>query len=315
MSNIRYEIKSFQEFTLNSCFYEAYLPTFTYFGGEDIYFFMNTLATFSYENGEFIFKEDFIEKRVDMENKFGIFSNMYEEPVDDIVNKIIHELNQGSIVLCRTLNAWAFNPDNNRRTEISNGIYHWILVFGYDLDTQVFDVLEHYTNVAALYYPLKMNFNVLEQAYKDSFENPDFKESLYIINKQHEIIRLSKEEYFVNLLKKRKASILESRSAIICYIESLSKEKCRKISQKDIIWLVAIIKYIRIINYIILMFQENNDIGIDVINHVNLLRTYCIKWMRNKIEKNWIGILKYCTIVQDDIEKLIDVFVDNLVEA
>lgn len=305
MSKIKYDIEMFHEFTLRSCFYESYLPAFSYYDGNILYFLLNTLEVFRYEDGKFQILSDSFERREEMEEKFGLASDMHMDRVENVLEYIVNALDQNKMVICRTLNSWAYDEKSNRKTEVSNGIYHWNLIFGYDSEKKLFDVTEHYTNAAALYYPMKMKYDVLEKSYYDSFKNPQFEQSLDVLWKEKKVCALNDRESYLYMIQKREKEFIHAKDSIIRYINDIVHNNEKKISYTDIIQLSEVVKVCQVLNYIIQKFQEQNDIGTEVINQTNLLRTYYIKWMHQPVDKNWDGIKKYTYSVTELLDHII----------
>lgn len=314
MSKKKFDIKLFQEFTLQSCFNESFLPAFTYFKGNDLYYLMNNLVKFRFVDGEFQVRGESFESRNIMEKKFGIRSEILYEKQDNVLEFIQNQLNENKMVICRTLNSWAYDENTKKKTEVSNGIYHWNLIFGYDSNERVFDVVEHYTNAAALYYPLKMKYEILEKSYSDSFQSPHYKDSMYIIWKDEDVQAIQDKECFLTMFERQRNDLETSTSSIIAYIKYVVVKQNKNITYKDVMQLSEVVKYIRVINYIVGLFQKDNDLGIEVINQMNLLRTYYIKWLHQSIDKNWEGVVKYTQLVTNTLEVFMKCFDQTLVQ-
>ncbi|MCI8963283.1 MAG: hypothetical protein HFG37_06175 [Eubacterium sp.] len=302
MSDLKYNVQMFHEFTLQSCFNESYLPAFSYYGGNILYYLLNTIGIYKYDKGNLMSLYEMYETREEMEKKAGIASIMYIDKQEDIVPRIIDGLNNKKMFICRTLNSWAYDERTSRKTEVSNGIYHWNLVFGYDSKKEEFDVIEHLTNAAALYYPMKMKYDVLEQAYENSFLNPSFEESLYVMWKKQDISHMSDKDAYQYFINKRGESFRQSMDSVKNYIADVAD---MELSYNHVLKISDIIKSFQIFNYIILLFQKENETGIDLINSANLLRTYYIKWIRVKSSKNRDSIKKYTQNVSQLIDKLL----------
>lgn len=308
MSSIRYEIKPFNEFTLRSCFYEAYLPAYSYLKGDELYFLLNNSTLFRYQDNNICFINNNIVQREVMEARYGIKSNIYVSRMENICDLIIEALQNEKFVLCRTMNSYAYDPVSGKKTEVSNGIHHWVLVFGYDTEKQEFDVLEHYTNVAALYYPLKMKFKVLESAYIESFRKPKFKESLYILwRDEKNAAEIDPVTTFQEMYNKRINEITLSNHAIISYAQYLNSCGINKIRQSEVIILSEITKYFRMKKYILETLGIKNDVLEDIINHSNLIRAYCIKCIQNQIEENYLGIKKYTSLLLSEFQTILNI--------
>lgn len=193
------KIKPFNRFALGNCMEYAYIPMFTYFGGTEFEYFLNKRTYFHYKNESFCITtaED-----IDMEQmtkKHGICISSVKDFDSDIVNTTVNLLAGGSLIMIRVVGAEAYDVQTKHITEKSSS-EHWILCFGYNLETREFDILEHETNVAAVYKHCRISFLIYETSYskanfeggelnklimnkcRDSLDNGDFRKE-YICKK------------------------------------------------------------------------------------------------------------------------------------
>ena len=117
MSNVQYNISPFNEFSLGSCFDEAYVAVFSGIVGSAYRYLLNRCTYFRYIEQYFCVSSYDIELREKIESEYGIRCECCDEQVDDIIQFALNKLNSGSYVMCRTSDAVAYNQRLKRKTQ------------------------------------------------------------------------------------------------------------------------------------------------------------------------------------------------------
>lgn len=157
-------INPFNRFALGGCFEYGYIPAFSCLGGSETDYFLNTIVFFRFIEDNFCISSFNEKEQEQLEAKFGIRSESYEDYDENIVDTALEMLSKNKLVMVRVSGAEAYDVVTLKKTEKSFSD-HWLLCYGYDLKAKEFDVLEHQTNIAAIYKPCKIDFNNFKEAY------------------------------------------------------------------------------------------------------------------------------------------------------
>lgn len=299
-------VKPFNQFYLGSCFKEAYLPAFCALGGSDVSFLLNNVIYFEFTEEKLSIRSSYIYDSIELEKQCDLASQFYIEEKKNIVETILESLKLGRLCICRADNPIAFDPEKGKNAAGSgDGVIHWLLLYGYDLEMKQFHVLEHRTNFSALYQPMLISFQELERTYTASFRPGEEERSYFEIWKEgkQSVADFADERRI--LFQKRKEWLKEyaptSLDALIQFYEYL--EQC----QLD----VKASKLLKNINDIIMFFRQESYIFADliedaffeeIIKYNNLLRSYALKKMTGKeIRKE--RYVSYCSILKECIQK------------
>jgi len=309
MSCVKYSVTPFNQLALGSCFDEAYIPAFQSVGGDINQFILNRCTYFRYMGDSFCVSSYDLKKRAEIEKANGITSISIEGLVDNVVDKVIGYLNEGSLVICKTSDAIAYNERLKRNTQKSTAI-HWMLFYGYDTERKVFDVLEHLTNVSATYESCIMDFEMLQKSYKLGFEYAkEENETMVVIRNVSG--KSVKVRDFTSLYFEKCKSILDkiqlSYESLTRYMTTFSE--CNKVAEQyDLMVLNEVIRYFEKEIWIQNKAKIKLDKGIELLQKLYLVRTYCMKCLNNASEMNTNCLKNVCL----ETIPLVDVWYNGL---
>lgn len=299
MKKFHMNISPFNEFALGSCFEDAYIPAFDFLEGDAFHYILNKCYYFRFMNNYFCISGFSMKKRQEIEEEYGLEGYKKTEKLEHVSDYIMECLQKQKLIICRTVNAVAYNPVTKRKTQKSF-FPHWILLYGYDAQKREFDVLEHETVVAAQYKPHKMHFDDLEKGYLDAYSYDNNESNLYVLSHKHDRA-ITKEESCFSQYKMKcheiQDYIASSRVALNRHFEELKHMSLKVMNEhQEIVLLSELIKYYQRESWL----QEKAGISfeckMELLKVLNLLRTYCIKYMDNQSEGNRMGIIKYCEL-------------------
>lgn len=272
-----YSVEPFNRFALGGCFEYGYIPAFTFFGGTEIDIFLNTIIYFRYIDNHFCVSRFKDKNTKEMENEVGIYSKEVWEYDSNIVSTIVNNLKQKRLVMVRGAEFEAFDANTLQSTGKSLS-EHWLLCFGYDLENETIDILEHQTVISAKYKHCKIKFGELEKAYSFNIDNEESFNSLYIWSDSSNIKNRSNEQKYINKIEKYWDKYKQSEDSLIRFLKELAK--CAELKEdfpdEHINLSVEVIKAIQKESWVMETCGYHYD-ETDLIKYLNLVRAFQTK--------------------------------------
>jgi hypothetical protein len=292
-------VAPFNEFYLGSCYTQAYVPAVAALGVSAEKFIANNYSYFQKDGERLFIRSSYLDTQTVFNDRFGLMEESLCHKVEKLPQFLVEQLRESRLCICRSNNPHAIDVESGKLANGSGeGVIHWLLVYGYDLDSQHFFVLEHRTNFAALYRPMEIPFDELERAYSASFSQSNEADiSLTLLWKDvenEEVITLS--ELIHQRERSRRKIAPDSTVALFDFYGELAESNLRAEPGQLLILLNKIIAILRTEAFILRGYGRENLFE-DLIKYNNLLRSFAIKSIMGKMPKpeNYV---KYCGAVQ-----------------
>jgi len=276
-NRVIYSVEPFNRFALGGCFEYGYIPAYTFFGGAEIDIFLNTVIYFRYIDTHFCVSKFDDKNKKEMEKLVGICSREVWEYDSNIVSTIVNSLKKKRLVMIRGAEFEAYDANTLHSTGKSLS-EHWLLCFGYDLENETIDILEHQTVISAKYKHCKIKFEELEKAYSFNLDNRDCFNSLVIWSDFSRTNNNNNKQKYIQKIGKYQDKYKQSEESLITFLNELANcaESKEDFPEEHINLSVEVIKAIQKESWVMETCGYHYDVT-DLIKYLNLVRAFQTK--------------------------------------
>lgn len=162
-------VEPYNQFALRDCYFSMIFPAVNAFSGsaDALAIVTNNDIVFSYDKERFR-QEDTRNSRNNLDNLLAEQNIKLEKDNTyhtDIVDFVCGEIDKGHLVVASLVDSLAYDPNTGDETAGHAGFGHWVLIYGYDDEKRVLNVIDHFRVESPIYCKLLMNFDELKRSY------------------------------------------------------------------------------------------------------------------------------------------------------